>query len=126
MDKALADTIGVRIPMPTEGAAKFFRSRCHQARKLNRESNSRIYPQVDHPQHGISEYDALILRIKTIQGKIYLYIERIPVEVTTTQRLSEVEPIPLQPDPKPEPPPKFDIKVDIPSRVITFKRPIQL
>jgi hypothetical protein len=90
MDQALADPVGVRIPMKTIDDAQFFRSRCHQARKLNRQANARVYPDTDHPLHGHSEYDQLVLKIRRFEDEVFLYVERIPEAVGGVEPLSGV------------------------------------
>ena len=101
LDKALADSKGIRIPMADQGTASNFRARVHQARVLDREANAVQYPE-DHPMHGHSVYDELIVRIKKTKSGCYVYIEKIQLDETKVESLSEVgddHPIPEEPKP---------------------------
>ena len=96
MDAALADPLGSRIPIrrPTHDAsiaeATFLRMRMHQARKLNRELNAKIY-EPDNVMHGCSMYDKLTMRIKSVGGVVYLYLEQQAFNVEVGEPLSQVE-----------------------------------
>lgn len=75
MDKALADPVGCRAPMKDWETASAFRLRLNYARRLDREQNALIY-EAEHPMHGQSPYNMLTARIKTIGGRVWLYLER--------------------------------------------------
>lgn len=63
-DKALTTKLGIRIRVKDAGAAKHLRSRLHTARVNSRREAMDIYAE-DHPMHGISPYDNLIVRVKS-------------------------------------------------------------
>lgn len=62
LDAAMADAVGARRRMDDHDSASYFRMRCHQARKINREDNAKTYP-AEHQMHGRSHYDLLMLTI---------------------------------------------------------------
>jgi hypothetical protein len=62
-DRALDHPRGIKVPTRTSADAERLRMRMHQARKLAREANTKIYPDPEHPLHGRSPYDALVVRI---------------------------------------------------------------
>lgn len=96
LDAALADPMGVRIKLDHEAAAIHFRMRCHQARKINREDNCKIYEN-DHPLWGRSEYDLLTLRIRhDADDNTYLYIEKNDTVPGEIELLSGLEPAQLE------------------------------
>lgn len=76
LDRAIAAPKGIRIPLPTRRAAIELRSRANYYRKLDRDTNSKSYPE-GHPMHGSSAYDGLVLRIppKGSAEEHILYIE---------------------------------------------------
>lgn len=88
-DRALEDSKGIRISQPGIDEANHFRMRMHQARKLIRDDNRLTYED-DHPMFGRSVYDKLAVRIKNIEGTIYLYIQPY-VTPTNIESLSELE-----------------------------------
>lgn len=61
MEKALAEVKGIRISFPDHKAATRFLQRCHYLRKLDRETNARLFPEA-HELHSQSAYDTLFLR----------------------------------------------------------------
>lgn len=79
MDQALESEFGVRMRVPTLDAATFLRMRMHQARKINRKDNAATYER-GHPMYGASAYDKLIVRIRTEEDGIYLYLEPVGLE----------------------------------------------
>lgn len=89
-DQALADTAGIRIEFATEGEAMQYRVRMHTARQINRKDNRETYT-VDHPMHGQSPYDELIVRIRQVDEVWWMYIQRqaVPRKV---ESLTEPEP----------------------------------
>lgn len=91
MDQALADQKGARIKVATVDEASHQRLRMHYARKLHREENAKTY-EAGHKMHGRSEYDVLTIRIKNVNGAIYLYLERTDVVSTEIESLSNLAP----------------------------------
>lgn len=90
LDRAHESSEGIRIPVDSYEAAESLRSRLHMARKLHREDNEIAY-EPGHAMHGASPYDALVVRIKAVKGKHYLYIEPIDKGRGGIEDLSEVE-----------------------------------
>lgn len=108
MDQALADSQGGRVRFPDRSAALHFRSRCHYARKLHRRKNAQVYP-VDHPQHGASHYDELVLREQPDGEGWYIYLLRMVAGSIEVEPLSAIPQITYQPPrqlPSPEAMPK--------------------
>jgi hypothetical protein len=85
LDRAMDDKEGVRIHFDKEGDAYYFRLRAHQARKLHRKDNAATYER-DHPLHGASPYDQLVVRIVPNGDGAYVYLEKNLVEA-----LGEIE-----------------------------------
>jgi len=80
-EKALNSAKGVRIPCANRGAAIVLRSRLNYFRKINRDENRQIY-SLDHPMHGRSVYDKLVLRIAAKGDKEdnVLYVEQRTID----------------------------------------------
>jgi hypothetical protein len=94
MDKALADSKGIRIKFSSYGEALHFRLRLHTARRIDRKDNLEVYPG-EHAMHGKSPYDPLIMRIKpTADGTTWLRLEKVDAREFTIESLAEddVEP----------------------------------
>jgi len=73
-DQALADPSGIRVAFESEGAARHFRLRLHQARKIDRQDNAKIYG-VDHPMFGRSAYDPIQAMLRQVEGVWYVYLK---------------------------------------------------
>lgn len=77
-DRALrsivSGSLGVRLPMANFADANYMRMRMNQARVINRRDNSEIFSPGE-PLYQASVWDALVLRIKIIDDKYYLYVE---------------------------------------------------
>lgn len=117
LDLALKDSLGIRMrvdrkPSPQENldAAMNFRMRCHQARKLDRDRNAEVYPDPEHPLHGRSAYDVLIIRDPKVthDGDVYLVIERcdLAIDGSVIESLSEAPPVEFKPIERVAAPPK--------------------
>lgn len=91
---------GVRVQFANEGVAKHFRLRIHKARVIDRDENAAMYPDPNSPMHGISVYDTLVCRVKDIDGKSWLYLEKNSLDEMVIESLGEseeeYEPIPDQ------------------------------
>lgn len=80
LDRALDAPHGIRIKIgdvedpASPGRAHQLRVRLNYARKLDRREAEGIYPK-DHPEHGVSAYDALVFRITQYDGVTYIQIE---------------------------------------------------
>ena len=64
LDRALASEKGVLLRFADEKAAMTFTGRVHSLRHLDRKENKKIYPAEDHPMHGRSAYDPLMIKKK--------------------------------------------------------------
>lgn len=92
-DAALADPLGARACLGTEGAALNMRSRMHYFRSLDRSANAEIYPRGD-PKHGVSIYDDYQITILSdTAGEFWLYIRSYSAKVLAIEGLSQVEPV---------------------------------
>jgi hypothetical protein len=87
LETALADPKGIRIPFEHRGDAIQYRLKLHKARRKDRHENREL--DFDHPLHGRSIYDRLVMRINVVKGRTYLYIEQN--SRGEPQALSEVE-----------------------------------
>lgn len=102
MEQAI-NSRGVRVQFSDEGAAKHCRLRIHKARVIDREENAVIFPS-GAPEHGVSVYDPLVCRVKTIDGKCWLYIEKRSLDGMVVESLGDEEfqavedPKPIVPD----------------------------
>jgi hypothetical protein len=76
LDKALEAPDGIRFAVSDIGLANQFRVRLHTARRINREDNKDTYDK-DHPLYGRSIYDTLVVRIREIEGKVFVYITKV-------------------------------------------------
>jgi hypothetical protein len=61
-------------------------SRLHRARLYSREEAAGMYPK-DHPQHGISAYDSLMVRKVYDEKDWWIYIEPRVIEETHIEEL---------------------------------------
>ena len=74
LDRALDSPIGIRNRCANRGMANNLRTRLHYARAISRRESLEIYA-ADHPAHGTSPYDPLVIRIQQ-DGKLWwIYIE---------------------------------------------------
>ena len=90
-DRAANSSRGIRIEFNTVDEALFFRSRMHQARKIDRKHNIEIYPDPSHNLHGCSAYDTFTIRapVRDTEGKWWLYIERNDIVDVHIEELEE-------------------------------------
>lgn len=91
LDRALEDDRGVRVKVKTLGDGTNFRVRIHTARRIDRDENRVLYPEQDHPMHGRSVYDPLVVKLATVNGAHYVYIEKREVIIGEVEGLSEVD-----------------------------------
>lgn len=61
LDRALESPKGIRVTFETEAAVHTFCGRIHSFRFKDRKVNRKVYP-LDHPMHGASAYDPLMIR----------------------------------------------------------------
>ncbi len=75
LDQALETEQGIRVSAPTEGMGLSIVTRINYARVLDRQLMEQIHPEFDHPEHGISVYDNLIVsRPREEGGAWWVYI----------------------------------------------------
>ena len=75
-DRALADPVGVRVPLESEGEGRHLNQRMNYFRVLDRERMAGVYSDPADPRHGISPYDDLRVSMpRKVDGKWYLYIQ---------------------------------------------------
>lgn len=101
LDKALEDKQGARIRMTDMDSAIYFRMRCHQARSIERKENLAVYDEGEF-MHGKSVYDRLVLRIKTEEGVVYLYLEKALVDMGDVEALANEPDQEMLEAPKPQ------------------------
>lgn len=88
-DQALEDPKGIRLRQDSIDAATHLRMRLHQLRKLLREDSKSVYESGD-PQYGVTAYDNVVCRIRTVDQVVYLYLEQILIS-TEIEPLSEID-----------------------------------
>lgn len=81
LDRALASSRGVRITVESEGAAYHLRNRLNAARTKDREANAETYDD-EHPLHGSSQYDSLVIKLRLAGEKPVILIEKIRLNAT--------------------------------------------
>jgi hypothetical protein len=64
LDKALASEKGLRLTFATPEEAITFKGRVHSYRYKERKENRKVYPE-DHPLHGHSAYDPLMVKTES-------------------------------------------------------------
>ncbi len=90
-ERALEDSTGIRVRVASEKSALQLRSRLHQARKIDRQDNSTIYPP-GHAMFGASVFDQLIVRIRADEDEFFwVYIERGDTKYDVLENLSELD-----------------------------------
>lgn len=87
LDKAMADAVGARRRMDDYSSANYFRMRCHQARKINREDNAATYPK-EHHMHGRSAYDELMVTIVADDSVVWVYAKKTVIPEEDIEGLS--------------------------------------
>ena len=115
-DQAIADPTGIRVAFSSEGAAIHFRMRLHRARTIDRQDNAKLHPS-DHPMHGRSPYDQIIIKIRKVEEGWFVYLEAL----LDAGRL-RVESLEGLEVPPPPPKPQVDmIMPEAPDPVIAFE-----
>lgn len=92
LDAAIDATGGCRVHVVDENAAIHLRMRLHQARKIERRENRKVYER-DHPQHGASVYDGLIVRIKIIDEEAWVYVEKNTAAILAIESIDQLHQI---------------------------------
>jgi len=76
MDKALAETKGVRTPIGSRAAAMKYRLRLNQARALDRKLNAKAFAE-GMKMHGASKYDELVFTVQEdTEEENWVYLEK--------------------------------------------------
>lgn len=88
MQQALDDEKGIRLEFATHEEAMQYRLRLNAARNAVRRNNAQIYPDPAHQYHLKSHYDALVFRLKRIDGRFWIYLETSPYEIKSVESLS--------------------------------------
>src|SRR5258708_37805165 len=97
LDDALEAKGGVRVHVTDRNAAIHLRMRIHQARKLQRKENKLIYSEGD-PQYGGNAYDGLVVRIKIVDEKAWVYVEKqgaAILKIETLNGATQIEQMPV-------------------------------
>lgn len=81
LDKALLSEKGVRLRFPDEKAAVTFKGRVHTFRSLDRKENKKVYPDPDHPMHGRSAYDPLMVKTEEPTVVAVIKLEGVDFQV---------------------------------------------
>lgn len=97
---------GARVCFETEGAARHFMMRLHQARALQRQESSRIYEPTD-LRWGKSSFDKLAVRhpVQDDEGFWWVYIEYANAKIVAVERLDAPPTILQLTGPSDDPPP---------------------
>lgn len=90
LDQALNDPSGARLPVRTYQDGEYLRARLHQARAIDRKSSEKAYKPGD-ALYGQSIYDKLVVRIKDLEGQVYVYVEQVDNQMPEVELLSQVE-----------------------------------
>lgn len=100
--KAMEDSVGIRVMFETEGKARHFIGRMHRFRELDRQDNAANYEKGS-PMHGKSTYDQCVVRLPRKEtfanGDVgwWVHIEKMTIENMIIESLSE---LPIYSEPK--------------------------
>ena len=119
LDRALDESRGLRIEVPDLNAANYLRMRIHHARQIDRNENKITYPEPDAPLHGRSPYDILVVRIESVNGSGWVYLDKQKVDIISVEAIPddhqiEYSPMKLIEPPRPLPPIDLPIVAPIP------------
>lgn len=89
LDKAVEDNHGCRVRVPNIEAAFHLRMRLHQARKIDRKENNLKY-EPGEKMYGQSIYDLVVIRIRSIDGFVFLYLEKPTAKPLHVETLSDL------------------------------------
>ncbi len=90
-EQSLEQDRGIRIRVQSYDYACHLRQRLHMARKIRRQDNEEIYPDPDHPLHGASPYDHVVVKIQTDNNGVWVMLEKIML-------LTKIEALPVEED----------------------------
>lgn len=77
----------VQADLKTYRAALSFRMRCYELRKADRRNNKIIFPEPD-PRYGRSDYDSILLSIRSKTSIITGEIQAVPTITITGKKLT--------------------------------------
>ncbi len=119
LDAALDEPRGIRVEVASSNDATYLRMRIHHARTIDRRENAATYIEKDHPLHGRSPYDILVVRIEDDHEGSWLYLDKQKVEIGRVESIPETktlmgpEPMLQIEGPKAEPE-QYGLQVDTP------------
>lgn len=85
---ALDSEKGIKVEVPTRGAAVALRARFHKMRQVDRKFNQKLYP-ADSPLHGSSVWDSLETVIGEENGQHY-FILRTLEQTFQTYKITDI------------------------------------
>lgn len=100
-DAALEDPQGIRLRQDSIDAATLLRMRLHQLRSLLRKDSESFYEPGD-PKYGVTAYDRVVCRIRTVDRTVYLYLEQIITRHEHIEPLSDLDDLVALPPPEPQ------------------------
>jgi hypothetical protein len=121
LDRALDEPRGIRAEVPSMNAAVYLRMRIHHARTIDRAENKVTYPDPDHPHHGRSPYDVLVIRLEDGDPSAWVYIDKQIVEIGRIEAIPEDYQIEFRPTLMIEGP-KVEIESVLPALAPTIRR----
>lgn len=89
MNAAIKDGTGARVEVADMNIGTNLRMRIQYARRIDRLDNRMTYEQGD-PLYGRSVYDSLVMRLKQVDGRFWVYLEVRSIEKLNIESLSEV------------------------------------
>lgn len=90
-EKALEDPVGARFQVASGdlGQTRYFITRMHQARAIDRKDNKAIFPDPGAPLHGRSIYDPLTVQLKQdTEGLWWVYVSKTTIAPDQIESLS--------------------------------------
>lgn len=90
LDAALEDPQGIRLRQESINTATTLRMRIHQLRTLLRKDSESFYEPGD-PKYGVTAYDRVVCRIRTVDRIVYLYLEQIITRHEHIEPLSDLD-----------------------------------
>ena len=123
LDRALDEPRGIRVQLTEVNDATYLRMRIHHARTIDRSDNKKTYPDLAHPLHDRSPYDALVCRIEEANGSTFLWLDKQKVEILGIEaipadaRIEFTEPKALAP-----PEPQAEIVIESPVVIEPLKQ----
>ena len=98
LDRAIEEPRGIRLEVVDSNKAGYLRMRIHQARQIDRVENKKIYPDAEHYLHGRSVYDILVCRIEEGPDSVWVWLDKLKVEIGRIESIpegSQIEHVPI-------------------------------